>query len=1747
MSQTGRPNSCTEPRSHRFLDLDGDARLDHIQASSYWQNHPDLPGNPSTQWFGPWQASLNLGGIFGPSVAAGVGDLPNNVTAIVDRDGDGRAEAWRANDFPNFWDRGDYLRMLDANAGWGPDSNASPEPDFPGFNVGTYANLIPIVYGDFNGDGLEDAFNLRWTDWSVGGPPNCSWIIRWNTGKGYAPESATSGPFNAGCGLQNGFVGRHYQSFRVVDLNRDGRDDIVAFDASQGAPQVVLMLSTYMPAGSGGFGFDVHPLWGHNPLWLEWLTSAGDTFPTSKLGDFNGDGFVDISGVDVPGPNSPVTNPTLVVLTQTPQFANRLKSVTDDGTSWARETITYSTELSDKPEDRESCVYPLHCVTRGSIVVREVASRDHLVDPMDPNQNVRTQYYSYEDPVNDMRGRGFQGFRKVRVWDPSRPMDTVTTYDNHHQWPTTYYPFAMRPTEVTKVVPLTSLEGWPRRTGFDELNARVTRTTYTAQLKKLNGSKTYDDLPGTWSSREWEQKVGIDWGTIDPAPANPTSEHIFGIVEPEKPLRTVEGHAKFDDYGNLVERGMSVSSSTDPGRSRLEIAHYDNLTSDWLLGLKRWNTVTVNEPNNVDQPSITRSMDYDYDVVTGHLKTIYQEKNNPDLSLRAATTLTYDPIYGLVTNVVTQATDSTGAVTPREVRHEYQPVWPNQPNEHVFLSQIWRPFELLEHRPSAWVAFHPAYGVVSATMDVNGVQTSSVYDDLGREVSTQPSGQSPKQTAYLPRQDSSGCFNGLEIARTVDGAKASVFQDALSREIQSSENKFDGSFAVVDTAYDVLGRIAMRSRQHASQAVSTKSLFDYDPLNRLIKMTLPNAATIVSVHSFSQAQTTDADQHQSTVVRDVANRVITSSNIIAGASVSTSYRYAPSGKVDRVKDAMGNKTQTHYDILGRAVHRQDPDVGAIDLTYDGFGELITEKHQGSAETTAYRYDALGRLYDTLDPDGGHTKFTWDKAVNGIGKISDTHSPDNVDTKNTYDGAGRPVAAVQTLGGQSYKSEVHYDPQGRVSELLYPAIDSSNLPALTLKYKYTPANYLYEIGYVAPGQAYQMLEHVTARNLDDGLLKGEYGSILNTTRTYEPETGRLSTEVVATAMNNSLFDLSYTYHASGLVWTRTDAAVNRLETFTFDGADRLSDWKNKYAGNSINTHYDYDPSGNLTDVTNGVGYTEHNDYGSSGASRPHALTKQTFNGGATATYEYDTYGRQNLASGYGHDLSHGGTRKVPKYTRFDLPHTLTMNGNASTFMYNALGDRVRKTTPAGTTTYVGKLYEFRQESGQPQHVFHVYGPDGALADITQVTTVSPKVVSFRANDALGSVGAVISGVGAVSQWAYFEPFGKRIKPDGSEFDISTVGAQKKGFTGHEHDYEFGLINMRGRMYDPAIRRFLTPDPIVSNPLFGQSWNPYSYVNNSPLNATDPTGFEICIWASEKFIGPDPCAAAKKPQTGQAEQDGVRNAVVDLGITAGSAAAGAWGFDPLGAGAGAPGAAGPARSDGTEYVSPTGSNTQPVDLGAGGGGSSGDSGVVQVLGGFLEGLALGVTPFAGVAHGIATSTGAIDRGTRVHQIGLGIGEIVGGIAEIVGGTTGAIGGTLLSGTGIGLLIGAPAVVGSAILVTSGAGNISAGLANLMTSGSGRGSSESGDSVSKPAAQDKMLSKGEIRALQKAGHDPHDLKPKQQGSHFDLYKTPNGEIVVKPKGGPDLSTPPESILTNSTSSERMRQWEKYTCPCD
>lgn len=75
---------------------------------------------------------------------------------------------------------------------------------------------------------------------------------------------------------------------------------------------------------------------------------------------------------------------------------------------------------------------------------------------------------------------------------------------------------------------------------------------------------------------------------------------------------------------------------------------------------------------------------------------------------------------------------------------------------------------------------------------------------------------------------------------------------------------------------------------------------------------------------------------------------------------------------------------------------------------------------------------------------------------------------------------------------------------------------------------------------------------------------------------------------------------------------------------------------------------------------------------------------------------------------------------------------------------------------------------------------------------------------------------------------------------------------RGYTAHEHLDSIGLIHMNGRVYDPAVGRFLSADPNVFYPENMQDFNRYSYVQNNPLSFTDPSGFQMLMMDYDQMV-------------------------------------------------------------------------------------------------------------------------------------------------------------------------------------------------------------------------------------------------------------------------------------------------------
>jgi RHS repeat-associated protein len=89
---------------------------------------------------------------------------------------------------------------------------------------------------------------------------------------------------------------------------------------------------------------------------------------------------------------------------------------------------------------------------------------------------------------------------------------------------------------------------------------------------------------------------------------------------------------------------------------------------------------------------------------------------------------------------------------------------------------------------------------------------------------------------------------------------------------------------------------------------------------------------------------------------------------------------------------------------------------------------------------------------------------------------------------------------------------------------------------------------------------------------------------------------------------------------------------------------------------------------------------------------------------------------------------------------------------------------------------------------------------------------------------------------------YDPFGARVTAADPTVRITAPPQDlRAGFTGHDQDDDVNLIDMIGRVYDPVTQRFLSVDPPAPDPVDSQAYNPYAYVRNNPLNATDPTGY------------------------------------------------------------------------------------------------------------------------------------------------------------------------------------------------------------------------------------------------------------------------------------------------------------------
>jgi RHS repeat-associated protein len=178
------------------------------------------------------------------------------------------------------------------------------------------------------------------------------------------------------------------------------------------------------------------------------------------------------------------------------------------------------------------------------------------------------------------------------------------------------------------------------------------------------------------------------------------------------------------------------------------------------------------------------------------------------------------------------------------------------------------------------------------------------------------------------------------------------------------------------------------------------------------------------------------------------------------------------------------------------------------------------------------------------------------------------------------------------------------------------------------------------------------------------------------------------------------------------------------------------------------------------------------------------------------------------------------------------------------------DSVRKYTRYYFDTYEKEI----QTDGSIRNLNYIYAGGHMVAIYEQ--KASGNAMHYVYTDYLSSLRCMTDDAGNVEQRLSFDAWGNRRnaltgdKLTDAELAVVT-SITSRGFTGHEHLDELGLINMNGRIYEPSLGLFLSPDEDIQEPDFTQNYNRYAYCLNNPLMYFDPTGNNFMDWLADNW--------------------------------------------------------------------------------------------------------------------------------------------------------------------------------------------------------------------------------------------------------------------------------------------------------
>ena len=698
------------------------------------------------------------------------------------------------------------------------------------------------------------------------------------------------------------------------------------------------------------------------------------------------------------------------------------------------------------------------------------------------------------------------------------------------------------------------------------------------------------------------------------------------------------------------------------------------------------------------------------------------------------------------------------------------------------------------------------------TAEDNPLTTRHSYNSWGQEVRTTTTEGAEIKTWYGWGSNLAKRYYKLTYCLGQPWQK--TWYDSCGRVVMTETVADGGILSTTETTYNSKGLETCTVQTTGKLSVSTEK--EYDSRGRITSVKSSSGKDLA--YSYANRQVTVTDSGRTTVKEYDAQENVRK---MTDPLTTVEYRYFSSGKLGEVA-CCGNTVRMEYDEAGNRTLLDDPDVG---------------------KTTSV-YDAEGKIKSLTDGRGIKLSFSYD----GWGRLS-SRSGASADIVYSYDGYDNVVSAVH--GGN--RMVPVYD---RYNRIITENRHFNDGETLLHKYEYDKFNNITKEtfpGGISVDYAYDAYGNCTAYIIDgdtvwaekgnDGLTSKEYVFGGKLTRTKVLDNCGYLKQLDLYKADKRLRGMKYKYDgATGNMTSRENVGSGVAESFSYDELDRLVKSKVWFVaqvdtflhrdgiatdmqlggspivnpGISIGsnnrfdewntTKYKYSADGNILSFPIAGEYTYSSE-------KPHAVIGVTNPGGKIPS---------DLQ-----DIDYNDINKTDRITeeKSDGLHALD-------FYYGPDNERWIAEYQTGTedvkSVHYGNDYEKVEERGNVREFTYLgngllyYRENGGQGKLLYMFT-----------DAQGSITDIFDADGSSVFQAEYDPWGNMtVKKN----DIGFI----RGYTGHEMLPEFGLINMNGRMYDPQLGRFLSPDNYIQMPENSQNFNRYSYCLNNPLKYTDPSG-------------------------------------------------------------------------------------------------------------------------------------------------------------------------------------------------------------------------------------------------------------------------------------------------------------------